>query len=217
MRRYAILAFTALVLIAAALPALGDQTTPNPAVWTGNGSENLPCNGTLLWIFTGPGAPTLMLNGTAYAGAQQGQGNGSYHYETPGAGVTVNSSASVAWSGDQGNYVLTISHCTPSGSTTTSSTTTSSTTTTGSTTTTTEATTTTQATTTQPTVDATIATSTTVVEATTTAAVPTTTAVVTPEKAPELPFTGFDPAWLMAAVVVLSTSGLYLIRRSSKV
>jgi hypothetical protein len=83
--------------------------------WNGKrGADNLPCTGgTLLWIFTGQGATsaTLYLNGNAYPGDQMGN-HGSYHFTTPGTGVTKTSSAVVQYTGPvQTNAVVTISHC----------------------------------------------------------------------------------------------------------
>lgn len=87
--------------------------------WNGKrGADNLPCSGSLLWIFTGKGATsaTLYLNGSAYPGDQRG--NGAYQFTTPGTGVTTTTSAVVWYTGPvQSNAVVTISHCT-GGSTT---------------------------------------------------------------------------------------------------
>ena len=82
------------------------------------GADNLPCTGSLLWIFTGKGATsaTLYLNGSAYPGDQRG--NGAYQFTTPGTGVSTATDAVVSYTGPvQSNAVVTISHCT-GGSTT---------------------------------------------------------------------------------------------------
>jgi hypothetical protein len=87
--------------------------------WNGKrGADNLPCTGgTLLWIFTGHDATsaTLYLDGQAYPGDQMGK-HGSYHFTTPGTGVTTSSSAVVYYDGAKDkNAVVTISHCTDGG------------------------------------------------------------------------------------------------------
>src|SRR6266511_4356789 len=126
------------------------ESTP----WDHNGSQFLPCNGTLHWIFTGWGNdfnevsnPVLNVNGQTYSMSQQGNGN-VFEAFVPGP-LPPNTTAFATWtwneSGDKPSPVLTISGC---AATTTTTTTTTPTTTTTTTTTTTPTTTTTTPTTT---------------------------------------------------------------------
>ena len=93
-------------------------TTP----WTGNGSNNLPCNGTTLWILTGfgnqadevVGNPVLTISGAGNFNMQP-QGNGWRVFVNANLSAGISASASWVWDESDNSRptpVLTISHCT---------------------------------------------------------------------------------------------------------
>jgi hypothetical protein len=153
-------------VIAAAMLVLTFAGTAFAGSLDWNGKNGWPvangCNqddtppGSMLWIYTGDSdsAVKLTVNGVEYTGAQQGQGNGSWHIITPY--FDTKPSASIVFTGEHDAGTLTISHGCPGEVTTTSESTTTSdeTTTTEETTTTTEVTTTSEETTTTSTTTA---------------------------------------------------------------
>jgi hypothetical protein len=199
----AVTAATLLMMAWAIFPTAAFASTESTP-WDGNGSQFLPCTGTLHWIFTGWGNdfsevsnPVLHVNGQTYSMSQQGNGN-VFEAFVPGP-LPPNTDAFATWTwneaGDRPSPVLTISGCAGTTTTTTTSPPTTTTTTTPTTTTTTPTTTTTTptTTTTTPTTTTTTPTTTTTTPTTTTTTpgggggtttAPTTTTTTTPIVAP---------------------------------
>ncbi len=97
------------IVLALAIPtaAFADGTV----VWTGHGSDNLPCPGGAHWVLSnaqGITGATLIVNGNSYGMSQSGQGSWSADSGALGTSVT----ASANYTGDAtGTPQLQLSHC----------------------------------------------------------------------------------------------------------
>ncbi len=110
MRKFLVIALTALTVGGTASIALAATTIQ----WTGQGGENLPCDGGGHWVLTGKGvtSATMEVNGVTYTMVQNG--NGSFAADsngTIGAGTT----ASATYSGSPKNPQFVLSHCVDGG------------------------------------------------------------------------------------------------------
>lgn len=211
MKRLSLSALVAVLIVFAALPAL-------------SASGPCPETATSTKVQSGDMNPIVLSAGTSFC-VKAGEENSGILT----ADGTTTLSGYVTWT-NNGGQKPNVSHYVtypPSTTTSTSSTTSSTTSTTGSTTTT-APTTTTSPTTTAP-VTTTTESPTTTVEATTTTtgtptsttADPTTTTASTPLSSPpstpeELPYTGFDPVWLLAIAVILGSTGLLVLRSANE-
>ncbi len=71
MRKLLVIALTAMTVAGTASIALAATTLP----WTGQGGENLPCDGGGHWVLTGKGvtSATMEVNGVTYTMVQNGK------------------------------------------------------------------------------------------------------------------------------------------------
>ena len=79
--------------------------------WTGNGSENLPCEGGGHWILSPAQditSATLTVNGVQYTMVQSGEGSFSADSAGP---LSVSTTASAVYEGDNDTAFLKLSHC----------------------------------------------------------------------------------------------------------
>lgn len=105
MRKLFVLPLTALLL---ALAGPASATTVLP--WTGQGSENLPCETGGHWVLTGHGitSASMVVDGTEYVMAQSG--NGSFSADSTGE-ITDSTVAAAAYEGSARNPQFVMSHC----------------------------------------------------------------------------------------------------------
>ena len=104
-------AMVALAIVLLMAPTASAQTT---ITWTGQGSENLPCEGGGHWVLTGQGitSATLTVNGVTYTMVQSG--GGSWSADSTGAlGAGTTASATYQGTVEHGNPQLVLSHCNP--------------------------------------------------------------------------------------------------------
>ena len=73
LRKLLVIALTAMTVAGTASIALAATTLP----WTGQGGENLPCDGGGHWVLTGKGvtSATMEVNGVTYTMVQNGNGS----------------------------------------------------------------------------------------------------------------------------------------------
>jgi hypothetical protein len=78
--------------------------------WTGQGSDNLPCDSGGHWVLTGQGitSATMIVNGVQYVMTQNG--NGSFAADSVGA-LDENTTASATYEGEAANVQFVLSHC----------------------------------------------------------------------------------------------------------
>ena len=106
LRKLLVIALTAMTVAGTSSIALAATTIQ----WTGQGGENLPCDGGGHWVLTGKGvtSATMEVNGVTYTMVQNG--NGSFAADsngTLGAGTT----ASATYEGSPKNPQFVLSHC----------------------------------------------------------------------------------------------------------
>jgi hypothetical protein len=104
-------AMLALAMVLLMVPSASAQTT---ITWTGQGSENLPCEDGGHWVLTGQGitSATLTVNGVTYTMVQSG--GGSWSADSTGAlGAGTTASATYEGTVENGNPQLVLSHCNP--------------------------------------------------------------------------------------------------------